>query len=97
MFGSKDALIFNRKPCNPQKAEMLSQINGLPRISIAWAPPEPLRYFCGFEVLIVVICNTNISNYREGLPIKHPHADRWDPFKRAAAWVSFRRRVARLR
>src|ERR1700722_12196344 len=53
MFGSKDALIFNRKPCNPQKAEMLSQINGLPRISIAWAPPEPLRYFCGFDVLIV--------------------------------------------
>ena len=53
MFGSKGALIFNRKPCNPQKAEMLSQINGLPRISMAWAPPEPLRYFCGFEVLIV--------------------------------------------
>ena len=22
-------------------------------ISIAWAPPEPLRYFCGFEFLIV--------------------------------------------
>jgi hypothetical protein len=32
---------------------MLFQINGLPGISIAWAPPEPLRYFCGFEFLIV--------------------------------------------
>jgi hypothetical protein len=45
-------------------------------------------YFCGVEFLIVRdIQREGIKLACEGLPIKHPHLDPRDPFKRSEARV----------